>query len=295
MWWRKQKKILLDHPYFDCHSDAIISRKEAERIYNSGFPTFKEMIDGAKERFDLPTNAWHHFDEVISSKAQPQRDISINFFAAHKRPAVALIIILIVISFFTLVPFGRALAADFFNLIMRVIDGRIEIASEYPDYEKYEYVNLIAEQYIQDNKDDSDYLEENTPIFYPDIEAFISKTGFTPITITADWLECQTIQSYEDEEQGLTLTVQYLTSEDLLIVVTQRWGKAQDMVVEIKDTAYNSIIILDNTDLLYAIDPIDGSFNGTAILDDSLLIIGAEKGIDINILLEVLKWKKLTP
>lgn len=287
MWWWKQKKILLDHPYFDCHSDGILSRKEVERIYKSGFPTFKEMIDGAKDRFDLPKNAWHHFDEVISSRAANHRgEIEINFFAAHKRLAVALMIILIVISFFTLVPFGRALAADFFNMIMRVIDGRIEITSEYPDYEKYEYVNLVAEQY---NEGDSEYIEENVPISYPNIEAFISKTGLTPITITADWFDCQTIQSYEDEEQGLTLTVQYLTSEDLLVMVTQRWNTEQNMVVEIKDTAYNSAIILDNTDLLYAIDPIDGSFNGTAILDDSLLIIGAEKGIDINKLLEVLK------
>ena len=290
MWWRKQKKILLDHPYFDCHSDAIISRKEAERIYNSGFPTFKEMIDGAKERFDMPTNAWHHFDEAISSRATNHRgEIEINFFTAHKRLAVALMIILIVVSFFTLVPFGRALAADFFNLIMRVIDGRIEIASEYPDYEKYEYVNLIAEQYIQDNKDDSDYLEENTPIFYPDIEAFISKTGFTPITITADWLECQTIQSYEDEEQGLTLTVQYMTSEDLLIVVTQRWDTKQNMSTQVDHTSYRSAKIHGNIDLLYAIDPIDSSFNGTAILDDSLLIIGAEKGVDTKELLKILE------
>ncbi len=286
MWWRKQKKILLDHPYFDCHSDVILSRKEAERIYNSGFPTFEEMIDGAKKRFDLPKNAWHHFDEVISSKAQPQRDISINFFAAHKRLAVALMIILIVISFFTLVPFGRALAADFFNMIMRVIDGRIEITSEYPDYEKYENVNLVAEQY---NEVDSENIEENVPISYPNIEAFISKTGLTPITITADWFKCQTIQSYEDEEQGLTLTVQYLSSEDLLVMVTQRWNNEQNIAFQVEDATYDKATILNNIELYYAIDPIDGSFFGTAVLDDSLLIVGAEKGIEIDRLLDILK------
>ena len=38
MRWRKGRKILLDHPYFDFKK--VMPYKESERIYNSGFPHF---------------------------------------------------------------------------------------------------------------------------------------------------------------------------------------------------------------------------------------------------------------
>ncbi|MGE5494655.1 MAG: hypothetical protein ACM3S4_05080 [Burkholderiales bacterium] len=290
MRWRKQKKRLLDHPYFDCNPDVVLSRKETEQIYNSGFPTFEEMVDGAKKRFDIPLDAWSDFDKVIALRSiKSHRENNNGFIVRHKRLAIALVAILLVISFFTLIPFGRALAADFFNMIMRVLEGRIEISSENPDYDKYEYVNLTAEQYNMDNEGGSDSVDVNSPIFYPNIEDFVSKTGYIPVTISADWLKCQTIQSFSNEEQGLTLTIQYLTSDGFLVVLTQRWNTGQNIVFQIEDATYNKVKIFGNTELLYAIDPVDGSFNGTAVLSDSLLLIGAEKGVDVEKLLEILK------
>jgi hypothetical protein len=195
-----------------------------------------------------------------------------------------MMIVIMILSFFTLVPFGRALAADFFNMIMKIIDGRIEISSENPDYEKYEYFNLVAEQY---NEGDSDNIEENAPIFYPNIEEFVMHTGYTPITINTDWLKCQTIQSYKNEAQVLTLTIQYTTSDGALVVVTQQWGGV-DVVIEVQNANYIKAKILNNIDLLYTKDSVDGSFNGTAVLSDSLLFVGAEKDIDIEKLLKTL-------
>lgn len=290
MWWRTQKKILLDHPYFDCNPDFVLSRDEADRIFSSGFPSFEEMIEGAKKRFDLPLEAWSDYDKAIAARsAKSQREIRYSFFAGHRKLAIALVVILLVISFFTLIPFGRALAYDFFNMIMRVIEGRIEISSENPDYDKYEYVNLTAEQYNKDNEGGSDLPDENIPVFYPDIEDFVSKTGYIPVTISADWLKCQMIQSYYSEVQGLTLTIQYSTSEGLLVVVSQRWDTGQDIVFKVEGAVYNKATILKSTEFIYVIDPADGSFNGTAVLSDSLLFIGAEKGVDIEKLLTRLK------
>ena len=284
MWWRLEKKILFDHPYFKCNPNVVLSRKEADEVFNAGFPAFSEMIGGAKERFDLPLNAWDKFDEVIQSNENKSHR---SFIAGHKRLAIVSMVILLVISFFTLIPFGRALAADFFDMIMKIIDGRIEITSENPDYERYEYFNLVAEQYNQDNEGGSD-PDGNEPAFYPDIKTFVSETGFTPVTISADWLICQTIQSYKDEAQGLSLTIQYKTTDDILVVVTQRW-EDEDIVIEVDNTNYKKTMILDNTELFYVIDPVDGSFNGTAVLSDSLLFVGAEKGIDVKKLLKTLE------
>ena len=284
MWWRLGKKILFDHPYFECNPNVILSRKEADEVFNAGFPAFSEMIGGAKERFDLPLNAWDKFDEVIQSKENKSHR---SFIAGHKRLAIVSMVILLVISFFTLIPFGRALAADFFDMIMKIIDGRIEITSENPDYERYEFVNLVAEQYNQDNEGGSD-PDDNAPVFYPDIKAFVSGTGYEPITIKADWLKCQTIQSLNNEEQGLTITTEYLTLDGFFVMVTQRWDTQQNIAFQVEDTTYNKATIFENTEFLYTIDSVDGSFNGMATLRDSLLFIGAEQNVDIEKLLETL-------
>ena len=286
MWWRLQKKIIFNHPYFECNPDVVLSRKEAGKVFDSGFPTFTEMIDGAKERFDVPQNTWDKFDEAIQSLKDNKSHR--NFIAGHKRLAIVSMVILLVISFFTLIPFGRALAADFFNMIMRIINGRIEITSENPNYEKYEFVNLVAEQYNRDNEGGSE-PDNNRPIFYPDIDKFVSETGFKPVTISTDWLECQTIHSLDDDDMGLTITVQYLTTERFFVVTSQKWNYQDGIVFQVEDETYNKTKIFGDTDFFYAIDSEDGSFAGTAVLDDSLMIIGAEKGVDIERLLKTLK------
>ena len=242
MWWRLEKKILFDHPYFECKPDVVLSLKEAEKIVDSGFPSFMEMIEGAKERFDVPLNAWDKFDEAIQSKDKKSH---CNFIAGYRRLAIVSMVILLVISFFTLIPFGRALAADFFDMIMKIIDGRIEITSENPDYERYEFVNLVAEQYNQDNEGGSD-PDDNLPVFYPDIKTFVSETGFTPVTISVDWLKCQTIQSFDDKDMGLTITVQYLTLDGSFVVVTERWDAQQNIAFQTEDSTYNKAMILGN-------------------------------------------------
>lgn len=289
MWWLIQKKILLDHPYFD-FKDVVLTRKETEHIYDSGFPTFKEMIDSAKLRFNLPLEAWASFDEVIATRFTNSKQAGRKgFVIKNMRLAVVVMVLLLVISFFTLVPFGRALAVDFFEMFMRVIEGRIKITTQNSDYERYEFVNLKAEQYEKDDESDTDLIDENIVIFYPDIKEFVAKTGYTPVTIAADWLKCQSIQSFNDKDQGLTLTVKYTTEDGFLVVVTQRWNDKQNMTVQVEDAIYRKASILGSIELIYAIDPVDGSFNGIALLDDSLLMIGAEKGVDIDLLFKALR------
>jgi len=296
MRWRKIRKIFLDHPYFEYKTD-VMSRKEAERIFNSGFPTFEEMIEGAKKRFNLPLETWAGFDDVIALRASKkthrnvfrQSNTTFNgFISRHKRLAIVCMAIILLISFFTLVPFGRALVADFFNMLIRVFDGRIEITNQNPDYDSFEYVNLIAEQYDQNNPGGSE-SGDNEPVYYPDIEHFVEKTGLEPVTIGTDWLKCQTIESIDDADLGMVLTVHYVTKDGLAVVETQSWGKGEDVSFRVKDAIYSKTSILGNKEFIYTTDLVDGSFMGTALLDNSLLTIGAEKGVDTDLLIKAIK------
>ncbi len=291
-WW-KLKNIYFDHPYFD-YTNNTLSEAEAECVFNTGFPTFDKMVKGAKKRFDMPPEAWADFDKVIAERASTKRQWKMTkrigaYISQHRRLAIVCLAVVLIVSFFTLVPFGRALAASLFDMIMRVIEGRIEVTSQNPDYDDYNYVNLTAEQYNKDNIGDSESTYEKDLLYYPDIERFVKQTGLAPVTLKTDWLTCQTIQSLDDKDLGITLTVQYLTRDGLYVVVTQRWGLGKDIVFRVEGATYNKTIIFGNKELFYTTDPVDGSFVGTALLDDSLLIIGAENGIDTGQLINAMK------
>ena len=47
----------------------VLISLEAEKKFNEGFPSFEEMIEGAKSRFSLPKDAWADFDAVIKKRA----------------------------------------------------------------------------------------------------------------------------------------------------------------------------------------------------------------------------------
>jgi fructose-1,6-bisphosphatase/inositol monophosphatase family enzyme len=46
---------------------------------------------------------------------------------------------------------------------------------------------------------------------------------------------------------------------------------------------------LGDIELYHSIDPVDGTFNGVSLLDNSIIMIGAENGVDVDKLLKLLE------
>ena len=299
MRWRKFIKIILDHPFFEYRPNKILSWSEASRIFNSGFPTIEETIVAAKARYQLPSEAWLDFEAaIIKHRAMKQHPISIikrallslkSYISNHKRVAVFTAVLILILSFFTLAPTGRALAKEFFNMIIQVIEDRIEITNENPTYEDSVYDDNIDEKYIPKDDNDDHYNEVDGMISYPDIKHFVEETGLIPITLKADWLTCQTINYLDTKDIDRTLNVQYSTSDGLAVSVTQIWYTDDDYSARIADVEYEKSIILGDKELYHAIDPVDGTFNGVSLLDNSVIMIGAESGVDVDKLLKLLK------
>jgi len=105
----------------------------------------------------------------------------------------------------------------------------------------------------------------------------------------ADWLELKTIYSITDEDIGVMLMTEYQTSDALAVNMIQEWGSEVNSSTHVKGATFQKAIIMDGKELYHVIDPIDGTFSGTAVLDDSLLDIGAEKGVDVEALIDLLK------
>ena len=168
-------------------------------------------VGAARERFQLPSEAWSDFEDAISrhraEKQQPYRNLkhailSIkDYTATHKRTAVATAVLILVLSFFTLVPTGRPLAKVFFNMIIQIVEDRIEITNQNPTYKDSVYDDIKAEEYLsKDNNDIDDNNEVEGMVSYPSLEQFVKEAGFIPIAIKADWLTCQTINYLDSKE-----------------------------------------------------------------------------------------------
>lgn len=291
MRFSKLEKLALDHPYFDCKVHCM-PPKEAELVFNSGFPSFEEMIEGAKIRFNLSIDAWHDFDVAIATRAARQKKGTqrrtglLNFILTHKRLSATLLIVILSISFFSFTSLGRALAKSFFDMISQVVGNRVVIQNQDSFYNDHGYYNLTAIQY--DTSSDMT-TDADKPIYYSNVKMFVEETGIIPVTLGADWLLCQAIQGRFDEDLGVSLTIQYITSDGLLVNVTQLWGVDENISFQAEGADYEKAFIMGNKELYYTTDPVDGSFNGTALLENSILVIGAENGVDISLLLKALE------
>lgn len=274
----------------------IMSRAQAERIFKSGFPTFEEMIEGAKDRFRLPLEAWADFDAVIAEKTGINKKLRGSVMIlrevvlGHKRLAIGLLIAISILSFFTLVPAGRTLAKNFFDMIIRIDGNRLIIQSRNPDYVDAIYGEDGDTIFVERPKE-ADIAYTPGVEMFSNIDKFIEKTGYRPIVVDSEWCEHSSIELRSTSEQGLILTTKYLDREGLQINIIQQWNSDAEMSCITNAEGYEERIILDNRVMYYSIDVIDHSFGGVALLDDSIVMIGAEEGVDIELLLDSIERK----
>ena len=126
---RKIKKIISEYIY-RIDGMFVRSASEAKHLAEQCSCTADELVYRAERRSDLPTGNWAGFHEALYKTANSRGtkepiNLFIGFLRNHRRFAVAGIIILLIISFFTLVPTGRALAKEAFEIIISIFDEQL--------------------------------------------------------------------------------------------------------------------------------------------------------------------------
>ena len=66
--WKRLLKTAYDHPYFD-FSREMPSEEEASRLLGDDFPTFEELVESIRQKYDFPPEAYEAFDKVIAKRA----------------------------------------------------------------------------------------------------------------------------------------------------------------------------------------------------------------------------------
>lgn len=285
MKWRKIQGILREHPYL-IDDAACCSLTEAKnQLQASGYPSFEDMIAKAKARASLPPKAWAPVDIAMAKKARRAQRLETiesmgNTIRRHRRLAIAAVCILLILSFFTFVPAGRTLASSFFHMVFELFDGWALTRNTDPSqpevfFEVPENPGTAVEQ-------PEDTLQERDFVSF---DEFAKETGRNPSTLQGDWLSLHSIELIDDTDIGFILTSTYYTKDSQEVMVRQSWGNIPSRVIDLENKTYFQKV---NGDITFEcfIDNNEGDILGNAVLNGSLLEIGAEKGVDIDQLIQ---------
>lgn len=272
------RKSLFDHPFFDYakRRNALLPEAAAESILQDGYPSFDEMVGSAKIRFANENVSWEIFEKHRNGYKKQRQNTSSGWLASRRRLAVAMLLLLLTLAFFTLVPAGRSLADSFFNMIMEIVGERIEFTYQGGKHADNSYENW----------------EDGETRSYESIDAFVKETGSNPFSLKADWLRCKEVNATYSLSAGFTLQVLYETDTGGKVYVKQLWGEKNDLVAGTKGLTYKETTLAGGEKMYYAIDPLDGTFMGTAIIGNSIVYVGAERSVDGELLIEALTQKQ---
>lgn len=204
---RKFNKLLKEHPYI-ADDSFVRSATSAKQLAAECTCTADVLIMKAEARSDLPPAAWNGFHAALAKQANAEvkinrgNDIS-HFIRIHRKLAITGVVIIFTLGFFTLVPVGRALAKDAFEIIISVFDG-----------------SLHAQQ--QGNPQGLTPIDfENLPDHFDTLESAAEAVGRPVAKIVNDSVSIISISIFTSQNTMFTIRTGYCTSSGASLVVTQ--------------------------------------------------------------------------
>ena len=233
-----------------------------------------EISETTWARVDLALRTKQHRDSEQTTHKERTHDWGSNIKSRRRVVAVAAAMILVV-AFFTLIPSGKTLAKDAFDYIMNVFGNHIKFKPT--DQTSSNPITVVdAEKRLRGEVNQfGDVI-----IHYENLDDFKEEYGLVPVKLVSEKFNCTQTTLTIYEASGISLTSLYSSTEGD-IVVTQKWLISDSLSAHSNSDGWESTEILGNVKLSYALDKVDGAFDGFAIVDDSILWISAESGIDI--------------
>ena len=278
----------------------VRSEKDAAAMAAQCTVSARAFVMRAEAKSSLPADSWAGFyralDEadrrVAGDWRTRLRDAS-RSLRRHRRLAISSIILVLILGFFTLVPAGRAIAEGIFNYVIAVFDKRLEIdqADEKALYEQRGYDEpeaLTQEQIAEYGYDkDGNLIMEKEPVNYDSVAAFESASGLDAFELVSDQLTCVEVMENNNIFTGKSLRTSYRTADDLSINTIEKWYKGDGQSVSFSGEIKQKTV-LDGRTMQYAIDTQSGVFDGVVLLDNSILVIYADAGVDVDLIWDLL-------
>ena len=261
----------------------------------------RTLIMRAEAASDLPAASWSGFYDALDAadrKAtggwrEKLREAA-QSFRKHRRLALGSLILVLALAFFTLVPAGRAIAESIFNYVITVFDKRLEIeqTDEKALYEErgYDVPEAINEEQLSEYGYDKDgnLIAEKEPVYYESVAAFESVYGMDAFELVSDQLTLPEVIEENNIFTGKKLRSNYLTADGLKVNVIEQWYKGDGQSINLRGEIMQKTVLGDKT-MQYAIDSENGSFDGFVLLENSVLTIYADQGVDLDLIWSLLK------
>jgi len=264
---RKFKKLVESYPNL-VDGRFAISKAKAEEIIaeKGGHASLEEIVDRAKKRSDLPDSEWEPFDRLIEKEqaAANRRSSSVGWALGGMRRGIVILMALIVFItlFFIVTPTGRTWAKQLYSFILTVHDGGYTISPEVP----YDFPAV-------------DYKEKH----YSSYEKFEKDTGYKVYKFKNTLeLPVEDIMAVKSNS-GFSLYATFILNDGNRICIYQHWQITSEYFGSVSDCEQEwTHKLSDGNTLNCFIDSTDGSFLAVSIIDDSLITIIADDGVDYS-------------
>jgi len=294
---RQAKSYIRDNLYL-ADDTFVRSAAEATKLAAACKVSARQLIYLAQASSSLPAEAWSGFhlalekqDHVGQVKLRERLQQTWQTLYRHRRVAFAVLLAILALSFFTLVPAGRAIAKGIFDYVIGVKDNQLEIGQreEQALYEErgYDIPETLPPDAQESLENGEEVQIESDPVYYDSIAAFEQVYNLDAFALESDQLTL--VELYEKDHlfTGKTLYSCYRDANGAAINVREQWYTGDG-----SSTASNSEFVehevLDGRTMHYTIDAVDGSFSGIVLLDSTVLTIYADAGVDLDFIWQLL-------
>lgn len=265
--WQYLQKVALDHPYYDTHKPPLTEAEAKAVVEANNAMTGREFVDSVYASLGMtrPSGAERRFDRL--------RGIAdLLSVPTIRRIAIIILAVILATLFLTMTPAGRTVAEEIGQFVVRLFDKNAVMSGQ--DGE-----NPIRFSDEVDQECDISLRASNPAIRMNSFEAFTKETGKIPVILP---LKCEEIEF--ERYNGIGLHSTYTVSGKK-VHLKQHWDISEE-VITASTVSFRPHPL--NESVLYSMDAGDGSFCCIVVLENSELIVLAEKGVDIDALVTMI-------
>jgi len=264
---QKFKKLIAGFPNL-VDGRFVMSQSQAEQLIRDSnwCPPLEQIVKRAKKRSDLPDSAWEPFDRLVEKEHSTlnRRNTGVGVISKGMCRGIVAIAALVafITFFFTVTSTGKAWAKQLYNFILTVRDGGYTISPEVP----YDFPAV-------------DYEEKH----YSSYEEFEKDTGYKAYKFKNTLgLPVEDIMAVKSNS-GFSLYTTFILSDGNRICIYQHWQITSEYFGSVSDCEQEwTHKLSDGNTLNCFIDSTDGFFLAVSIIDDSLITIIADDGVDYS-------------
>ena len=280
---RKEKaleRLIYEHTtLFFADEDApfIRSAAEAQRMIDSGkCASFATTLRRAMFLADMTDETKAMAQRLLRKAERKERRHSPK--AALRRKAIIASIVAALISFFTLVPQGRAIAKSVIDWAITFFDNGIVIVENRENKDPSILFSAEADSTPPpiESGVDVNTVDDTEHYYYSSIEEFIEQFGKNPLILDNPEARLKSLRYDKDDELGISCLIAHYDYQGHDFFLLQDWSDTGS-----PDAFFpgeNEIFYKDYQDkqIICWSEWRDNTANGLLLLEDSQVIIGAE-------------------